>query len=313
MQEDQETGLALNLVVVLPTFNDNKSIKFILRDLTSKVTEIFEVIVVDDGSDQEILTIKELEKISKKISILRLPYNCGHQIAISIGLKFAVKNFPGKTICVMDGDGEDSANGLNTLLENFKSQSDRIHVAKRGRRVAPAWFSVCYFVYNKLFFFFTGKQLNFGNFILLPSEDAMELVKIRWLPVHFAATVIKFFETPMGIKIDRSERFQGQSKMNFLLLCKHAYRSLMVFDDEIIKKLCGISTLTAITFGVLTCLLATENFLNAAVYRLVFIIWVSVLITFFLSVLAVACFFKSRTHSGKIILIVDRLQKSLLP
>ena len=38
------------------------------------------------------------EKISKKISILRLPYNCGHQIAISIGLKFAVKNFPVKTI-----------------------------------------------------------------------------------------------------------------------------------------------------------------------------------------------------------------------
>ena len=213
----------------------------------------------------------------------------------------------------MDGDGEDSASALNTMLEHFKSQSDRIHVARRGKRVAPLWFNACYFIYKRLFFFLTGKRLNFGNFILLPSEDAMELVKIRWLPVHFAATVIKFFETPMGIKIDRSERFQGQSKMNFLLLCKHAYRSLMVFDDEIIKKLCGISTLTAITFGVLTCLLATENFLNAAVYRLVFIIWVSVLITFFLSVLAVACFFKSRTHSGKIILIVDRLQKSLLP
>lgn len=91
------------LSIIVPCYNEEKTIKDLLKVLFETHLPIEkEIIVVDDGSRINLNEIIEEEINSKKIKFIRLPKNQGKGMAIRIGLKYA----SGDIFVIQDADFE---------------------------------------------------------------------------------------------------------------------------------------------------------------------------------------------------------------
>jgi len=95
------------LSLVIPIFNEEKLIDELVKRTISSLESIipdYEVIFVDDGStDQSINKILVWQQKNRKIKVLSLSKNFGHQAAYTAGLEHA----KGELVAMMDGDLQD--------------------------------------------------------------------------------------------------------------------------------------------------------------------------------------------------------------
>ena len=99
-------------IVVVPTYNNPKTIKQVVDDILNNK---YDVIVVDDGSNNSVKNILSDEKY-KNVHIQTHPQNIGKGQAILTGAKKA-KQLGYKNIVSMDGDGQHLASEVIKLID----------------------------------------------------------------------------------------------------------------------------------------------------------------------------------------------------
>ena len=99
------------LSLVLPAYNEEKSIKRILESLPNDKS--IEIIVIDDDSTDG--SVKEIQKVNnhRKLKLLRHKKNRGYGGAIITGIKHA----NGEVIVTMDSDGQHSPKDIIQLIK----------------------------------------------------------------------------------------------------------------------------------------------------------------------------------------------------
>ena len=98
------------LSIILPMFNEEKSIKTVLDNLPSNNS--IEIIVVNDNStDNSVIEVKKVQ-LYKPIRLVSHSKNRGYGAAILTGIKHA----KGKIIVTMDSDGQHSPDDIITLI-----------------------------------------------------------------------------------------------------------------------------------------------------------------------------------------------------
>ncbi|MDD3462114.1 MAG: glycosyltransferase family 2 protein [Sulfurospirillaceae bacterium] len=101
-----------SIVVIIPTYNNPKTIKNVAKDA---LNNDYQVIIVDDGSDIPIENIVDID--DEKLSILRHETNKGKGEAIVTGVAEAKKRGYEYVAC-MDGDGQHLASQIEKLLNS---------------------------------------------------------------------------------------------------------------------------------------------------------------------------------------------------
>ena len=93
--------------VVIPVYNELENIPFLYERLTGVLDDAkldFEIVFVDDGStDNSVESLNEIGRSDKRVVVVELARNFGHQVAITAGLDYA----RGRAIAVMDADLQD--------------------------------------------------------------------------------------------------------------------------------------------------------------------------------------------------------------
>lgn len=80
-----DLGQSEPVTVVIPAYNEEKWIGHIL-DVLGQVTELTQIIVVDDGStDKTAAILYECQQLDRRIHLVRLPVNCGKGGAMLAG------------------------------------------------------------------------------------------------------------------------------------------------------------------------------------------------------------------------------------
>jgi dolichol-phosphate mannosyltransferase len=181
------------LTVVAPAYNEESLIAEFIKEVTlqiEKITQDYEVIVIDDGSID--LTWNEITKeckLNKKIKGIKLSRNFGHHYAITAGL-FASK---GQWTVVMDSDLQDRPEVIGDLLRKAQEGFDVVFVNRIER---PE--TLVYKMFQRMFYFilnllsgldFDSRQANFSiisekvvrAFKLLPENGRFYGSSIKWL------------------------------------------------------------------------------------------------------------------------------------
>jgi polyisoprenyl-phosphate glycosyltransferase len=249
----------LDLAIVVPVYNDWRSILMLLTDLDIHLSAIDSigdavVILVDDGSIEAPPTAigVSLSKINS-LDIIRLGCNLGHQRAIAIGLSEVVSRACFDAVLILDSDGEDAPSDVITLFNQWLATPAAVVVARRRVRHEGPLFQLSYQVYLRLFQFLSGRRLDFGNFALLSIESAIRLVHMPELWNHFAASVLRSRILLVGIPIDKAKRLHGQSKMNFASLVNHGLSAASVLVDVVFARLLVMTTASAMLLIVASC------------------------------------------------------------
>jgi glycosyltransferase involved in cell wall biosynthesis len=144
----------MSFSVIIPAFNEGKSIEGVLRELMEYLRSHHpdcEVIVVDDGSDDE--TAALAENVSG-VRLLSHPYNKGYGAAIKTGIR-AAKN---EWCITYDGDSQHTPDLIPLLLAQCKDPNHMV-VGRRERYVGPWIRRPGKWLLQKIANWLTGKRI----------------------------------------------------------------------------------------------------------------------------------------------------------
>jgi len=136
------------LSVVIPVFNESSLVEELIKRVvlnTSIITEDFEIIIIDDGSQDNTWELIESNVyFEKRIRGIKFSRNFGHHYAITAGLQQAV----GEWVIVMDGDLQDRPEVIPDLYRKALDGFDVVFVSRQNRpekisyKIAQANFSI---------------------------------------------------------------------------------------------------------------------------------------------------------------------------
>jgi polyisoprenyl-phosphate glycosyltransferase len=238
------------LSVVIPIFNEEKLIDELVRRTVLSIESFisdYEVIFVDDGStDSSLDTLLHLQQQNRKIKIISLSKNFGHQAAYTAGLEHA----KGDLVAMMDGDLQDPPELLSDMYEMIKGNDfDIVSGKKTGRKGKKG--RILYATLFHLFFKNIGEIKNMensGNYSMMKREavDALLMMKekVRYLPglrtfIGFRQGYVEFI---------REDRFKGDPKMSIRKLLVLASDAIFSFSRFPIRFCLMLGTLGTVVF-----------------------------------------------------------------
>jgi glycosyltransferase involved in cell wall biosynthesis len=224
--------------IVMPCYNDWESLSILLANISrenEKYRYDFHVVVVNDGSSQEMPEGDLYYAFIKEITQIDLIRNLGHQRAISIGLSYVSTFTDCKGVAVMDCDGEDDYRDLFRFIDEFSD--DEIIVAKRCKREERLSFRIFYKFYKFIFKCLTGRVLQSGNYSLIPHALLDRVVHLSEIWNHYHAGILKSRLKIKYLDCNRAQRYRETSKMNFASLVTHGLSAVSVFNDVVFVRL----------------------------------------------------------------------------
>ncbi len=201
--------------VVIPVYNERENLGKLLDELGGVLAEItshaFEVLVVDDGSDDG---SAELAAASGA-RVVRHPVNLGNGAAVKRGIREA----RGDWILLMDGDGQHPPGAISLLLARAQ-QYDMI-VGSREGGGGPMHRNLANRIYNALASYVTGRRIRdlTSGFRLVRAGPLKSFVDL--LPNTFSyPTTITLAMLKAGYSVCytpfRVRRRRGSSKIRLL-------------------------------------------------------------------------------------------------
>lgn len=248
--------------VVIPCFNEEESIRlfydeFVLRTVSLRQKNKFELIFVDDGSkDSTLKVIKELinnvhEDNIKYVSFSR---NFGKEAAIYAGLKESTGDF----ISIMDVDLQDPPELLVEMYERIINNGlDCVATRRETRKGEPVIRSFFARLFYKLINKFSETEIVDGarDFRLM-TRQMVDAVLSLAEKNRFSKGLFSWvgFKTEW-ISYENVERRAGKTKWNFWKLFKYAVEGILGFTSSLLSLPAIFAVLGGIA-GTVTLVLA---------------------------------------------------------
>jgi glycosyltransferase involved in cell wall biosynthesis len=225
-----------HLSVVIPVYNESSLIVELVKRVKTnveKITDSYEILLVDDGSDdstwEKILSESILER---RVNGIKFSRNFGHHYAITAGLHAVV----GDWVVVMDGDLQDRPEVIPQLYKKSQEGFDVVFVNRQNRQE-----KLHYRIAQKFFYWvlkvmsgvdFDSRQANFS----IISNKVVEAFKSFPENARFYGSTIKWLGFKRSfIDADHGERFSGKPSYTFKKRFKLAQDIILAFSDRPLK------------------------------------------------------------------------------
>lgn len=190
----------------------------------------FELIIVDDGSTDRTLAICErLANSDRRLKVVSLTRNFGHQPAVTAGLHCAT----GDIVAIMDADLQDPPEVLRLFLDKIHEGYDVVY-AVRTKRKEGLVKRLCYHLYYRLLkrLATIDIPLDSGDFCLMRRDvvRALNALPERSRFVRGLRTWVGYRQ--VGLAYERQARLAGEPKYTFRKLLKLALDGIINFSYQ---------------------------------------------------------------------------------
>ena len=266
-------GNPADVILLIPVRDDWYALGKLLSALDAEFANkgvMSEGLIVDDCSEQRVAEV-DLDfgpfASFRKVSVVELKRNLGHQRAIALGLTYIDANLDTSMVLVMDGDGEDRPDEAVRLVKRCRELGNsKIVFAKRTRRSEGTLFRIFYFVYKFLYRVLTGQSYHVGNFSAIPAKFLGRLSVISEGWNHYASSVLKARVPFEEIDTQRGKRLDGKSKMNFTSLVIHGLSAISVHSEVVgVRMLAATLSLTFVSLILVAVVIGVRLFTAMAI------------------------------------------------
>jgi dolichol-phosphate mannosyltransferase len=253
------------LSVVIPVYNEQENLSALYSRLVAVLDAEhidFEIVFVDDGSrDQSVELLKELESSDKRIVVVELARNFGHQVAITAGLDFG----RGKAIAVMDADLQDPPEVLPEFIAKWREGLDVVYAIREKRK--ESWFKrTCYALFYRLLRRVANVDipLDAGDFCVMDRRivDLLKSMPERSRFIRGIRSWVGLNQT--GLPFERHARHAGTTKYSVGRLMLLALDGLISFSYVPLR----IITVLGLSVSFLSMVMAVFFFIKKLVYGL---------------------------------------------
>lgn len=249
--------------VVTPVYRDVRSftilrqrLREVLDSCSDRTGGDIRFVVLDDtaGQDEEIEALRGLEDVT----VLRPPFNLGHQRAIVYGLRKSLPRIADTdAVVTLDADGEDRPEDLPRLLAAMEEGGvarRRVALALRTKRRESLGFKLGYRLFRLVFRALTGTTVRSGNFAAMPASLAKQVLLHPVFDLSYSSAILALDMPIVYVPCERGERYEGRSKMTYGRLALHGLRMMMPFTDRIAIRALAVFV-ASLVFGALLALL----------------------------------------------------------
>jgi glycosyltransferase involved in cell wall biosynthesis len=237
-----------HLSVVIPVYNESSLIEELVKRVKTNVkliTEDFEIIIVDDGSQDNTWNLIENEaKSENRIKGIKFSRNFGHHYAITAGLH----NSDGEWVVVMDGDLQDRPEVIPDLYKKAQEGFDVVFVSRQNR---PE--KLYYRIAQKIFYWilrslsgldFDSRQANFSiirkkvveAFKNFPENSRFYVSTVKWIGFNRSF-----------ILADHGIRYSGKPSYTLRKRLKLAFDVIIAFSERPLKFVIGLGLFFSIS------------------------------------------------------------------
>jgi len=202
----------MNLSIILPSYNEAENLKELIPCIYKSLKGEIEIIVVDDGSQDD--TSQIAEKLGAKV--IRNPYNMGNGASIKRGIREA-KN---EVLVLMDADGQHLPSEIPKLLKEL-DDFDMV-IGERDARSQDWWRYLANKVFNLLASYVSGikiKDLTSG-FRVVKKSKAKKFLYLLPNSFSYPSTLtLSFIKAGYPVKfvpVKVEKRKKGKSKINLI-------------------------------------------------------------------------------------------------
>ena len=185
----------MKIKILIPIYNDWRSVFELLKNIDQEINDVsaeVSVLIVNDGSNEEKEEANFEFKNIKSIKIINMKKNKGHARCNAAGLIYIFEKEDFDYVIPMDGDGEDRPEEIKLLIEKSKDYTDYVITANRTKRSEGLLFKLCYEIHKILTLIFTGQNIKFGNFTLLPKSIVEKWLMKKQLGIVFPVRCAKY-------------------------------------------------------------------------------------------------------------------------
>jgi dolichol-phosphate mannosyltransferase len=253
--------------LIIPVYNEAQLISDLVTRAVSGVeafTQEYELLFVDDGStDATVAQLLSYRSKNKRIKIISLSKNFGHQAAFTAGLEHA----SGDIIAMMDGDLQDPPELLVEMYHKIKNEGFDIVSGRRTGRKGKSQRSLYTFVFHLIFKNIAGLENmeNTGNFSMMTREALQALLSIKE-KVRYMPGLRSFIGFNQGtVDYIRKDRAHGEPKMSLSQLFALATDAIFSFSRLPIRLCLWLGTLGTIVFMLAGIYVLVDKMLGFAV------------------------------------------------
>jgi glycosyltransferase involved in cell wall biosynthesis len=237
----------MKISVVSPVYNAEKIIPFLIDRIVqavSKITDDFEIILVEDSSpDESWSVIEQIAAINPKIIGIKLSRNFGQHYAITAGLDHS----KGEWVVVMDCDLQDQPEEIENLYAKAMEGFD-IVLAQRVNRQDHFLKKTSSALFYKFLKYLTGyaQDSSVANFGIYNRKVINAVCSMRESIRYFPTMVRWVGFKSTTINVVHNSRFEGTTTYGFKKLLRLATDIILAYSDKPIRLL--------VKFGVLVSL-----------------------------------------------------------
>jgi glycosyltransferase involved in cell wall biosynthesis len=261
----QQNTAQPELSVVIPIYNEEENILELYSRLVGVLDDKridFEIVFVDDGScDGSVGHLKRLEESDRRVMVMELARNFGHQVAITAGLDFA----RGRAIAVMDGDLQDPPEVLPDFIAKWREGYEVVYAIRERRK--ETWFMrTSYATFYRLLRHVANIDipLDAGDFCVM-DRRVVDLLKSMPERNRFVRGIRSWVGlSQVGVPFERHARYAGTSKYTAGRLMLLALDGLISFSYVPLR----IITVLGVSVSFLSMLMAVFLFVKKLVYGL---------------------------------------------
>src|ERR1700736_3526739 len=231
IRENGRRMLAL-LSVVAPVYNEEATIgEFYARVCNALEGLDFELVLVDDGSaDGSPRELERLAAIDRRVRVVYLSRNFGHQTALTAGLDHA----RGDAVVMLDADLQDPPELIPRMLDHWRAGCDVVYAVREERdgesrfKLATAhWF---YKLFDKLAQ--VELQHNSGDFRLLDRRALDALLAMRERNRFLRGMTVWVGYTQAAVPYRRDPRFAGETKYTISKMLRFSLDAISSFSHR---------------------------------------------------------------------------------
>jgi len=231
--------------VVVPVLNEELSIKEFYQQLVNNIeTYEYEIIFVNDGSkDKSQQIINDLRQKDKKVKLINLTRNFGHQIAITCGIDHS----NGDAVIIIDADLQDPTSMIPKMIRKWQKGFDVVYGIRKERLGENLIKIITAKIFYKLVYLLSGKKIpeNVGDFRLI-SKQVVQTLKTTREYQRFLRGIISWMGYKhTGLFYRRQQRYAGETKYSTYSMIKLALDALLSFSFFPLRIASILGTITA--------------------------------------------------------------------
>ncbi|MBR2137185.1 MAG: glycosyltransferase [Alphaproteobacteria bacterium] len=221
--------------IVVSAYNEQDNVGELYKQLQKNMANVtgadYELVFVDDGStDNTLANCKKLQKKDKRVKIVQLKRNFGHEIAMTAGMDYA----KGDAVIFMDADLQHPPVYVPQMIKLWQEGNEIVLTKRVDNKETSKLYKWCaktfYYVLNALSD--TAVMESAPDFRLIDrkyvdflkgfnEQDRLFRGLLSWIMPHDKVAIIDF---------TAPERFSGMSKYNFIKSLKLAVNSILQFS-----------------------------------------------------------------------------------